>query len=84
METFIAFLENIGFPALTVIVELVFGYLIIKNILKHGMKYISYIFTRGYPQIYKILSAYFQISQGYTFPSFCNLFINLSGLLKEL
>ncbi|MBQ4501335.1 MAG: hypothetical protein II962_05785, partial [Spirochaetales bacterium] len=34
METFIAFLENIGFPALTVIVELVFGYLIIKNILK--------------------------------------------------
>ena len=34
METFITFLENIGFPALTVIVELVFGYLIIKNILK--------------------------------------------------
>lgn len=34
METFITFLDNIGFSILTVIVELVFGYLIIKNILK--------------------------------------------------
>ena len=34
METFIIFLDSIGFPALTVIVELVFGYLIIKNILQ--------------------------------------------------
>ena len=34
METFIAFLDNIGFPALTVLVQFIFGYLIIGNIIK--------------------------------------------------
>ncbi len=34
MDTFIAFLDNIGFPALTVLVQFIFGYLIIGNIIK--------------------------------------------------
>ena len=34
MDTFIAFLDNIGFPALTVLVQFFFGYLIIRNIIK--------------------------------------------------
>ena len=34
METFINFLDNIGYSILSVIVVLIFGILIIKNILK--------------------------------------------------
>ena len=34
METFLGFLDTIGFPTLTVVVEFFFGYLIIGNILK--------------------------------------------------